>query len=97
IDPANIKMSPIPFVVSFIADLVMATVMAGIVAHMGAGQATLFSGVVSGLIVWVGFVATTIAVNHRYQGFGWDLTLIDSVHWLLVLVGMGAVIGGMGA
>ncbi|HSO46981.1 MAG TPA: DUF1761 domain-containing protein, partial [Rhizobiaceae bacterium] len=40
---------------------------------------------------------TTLVVNHRYGGFGWDLTLIDAGHWLAVLLVMGAVIGAFGA
>jgi hypothetical protein len=37
-----------------------------------------------------------MTVNHRYQGFGWDLTLIDGLHWLGVALVMGAVIGWFG-
>lgn len=96
IDPATMKRSATPFVVSFIAELVMATVIAGAVAHLGPGQVTLRNGVISALILWAGFIATTLAVNHRYQGFGWDLTLIDAGHWLGVALVMGAVIGWMG-
>ena len=28
-----------------------------------------------------------------YEGFGWDLTIIDSLHWLGVTLIMGAIIG----
>ncbi|MER2536590.1 MAG: DUF1761 domain-containing protein [Rhizobiaceae bacterium] len=96
IDPASMKRSVAPFLVSFVAELVMATVLAGAVAHLGPGQVTIRNGIVSGLILWAGFVATTLAVNHRYQGFGWTLTLIDAGHWLGVALIMGAVIGWMG-
>ena len=48
------------------------------------------------LFVWLGFMATTLAVNQRYEGFGWDLTIIDGLHWLGVALIMGAVIGGFG-
>jgi hypothetical protein len=41
-------------------------------------------------------MATTMAVNHRYQAYGWDLTLIDGGHWLGVALIMGAVIGWWG-
>ncbi len=81
---------------SFIALLVMAWVMAGVIGHLGAGQVTLFNGVISGFFVWLGFIATTVVVGQRYQGFGWDLSLIDAGHWLLVALAMGAVIGWMG-
>lgn len=41
-------------------------------------------------------MATTVAVNQRYEGFGWDLTLIDAGHWLGVALIMGGVIGFFG-
>ncbi len=96
IDPASAKMSPVLLVTSFACELVMAWVMAGVIGHLGAGQVTLWNGIVSGFFVWLGFLATTVAVNQRYQGFGWDLTLIDSGHWLGVAIVMGAVIGWWG-
>ena len=48
-------------------------------------------------VVALGFVVTTLSVNHRYQGFGWGLTAIDAGHWLGVLLIMGALIGWFGA
>lgn len=96
IEPATVQMSVIPFAVSFIAELVMAWVLAGLIGHLGAGQVTLSNGIISGFFVWLGFMATTLAVNHRYQGFGWNLTLVDGGHWLGVSVIMGAFIGWWG-
>lgn len=93
IDPAEARMSAGLFVTGFLAELVMAWVLAGVVGHLGDGQVTLWNGVVSGAFVWLGFMATTVTVNQRYQGFGWDLTLIDAGHWLGVALIMGAVIG----
>lgn len=94
--PEEMKMSPMPFVTSFVGELIMAWVLAGVVGHLGTGQVTLWNGIVSGAFVWLGFMATTLAINHRYQGFGWDLTLIDAGHWLGVALLMGAVIGWFG-
>jgi hypothetical protein len=97
IDPASSTMSASLFVTTFLAELVMAWILAGLVGHLGPGQVTLWNGVVSAGFVWLGFVATTLVVNHRYGGFGWDLTVIDAIHWLFVLVVMGAIIGWFGA
>ena len=97
IKPEEAKPSPSLFVTSFVAELVMAWVLAGVIGHLGTGQVTLWNGVVSGAFIWLGFMATSMAVNHRYQGFGWDLTLIDAGHWLGVAVLMGGVIGWFGA
>jgi hypothetical protein len=96
LDPAQVRMTAGPFIISFVAELIMAWVLAGLLGHLGAGQVTLTNGVVSALFVWLGFVATVIAVNERYQGFGWDLTLINAGHWLGVAIIMGAVIGWWG-
>ncbi|NRQ16041.1 DUF1761 domain-containing protein [Ensifer sesbaniae] len=96
IDPASAQMSPVLFAISFASELVMATMVAGVVGHLGPDEVTLVNGIASGFFLWLGFVATTLVVNHRYQGFGWDLSLIDGVHWLLVLLAMGAIIGAMG-
>jgi hypothetical protein len=97
IDPASTSMSASLFVTTFLAELVMAWILAGLIGHLGPGQVTLWNGVISAGFVWLGFVATTLAVNHRYGGCGWDLTVIDGIHWLLVLVVMGAIIGWFGA
>ncbi len=96
IKPDDTKMSAMLLVNSIICELIMAIFLAGIIGHLGDGQVTLINGIVSAFFVWLGFVATTLAVNHRYQGFGWNLTFIDGAHWLLVLLAMGAIIGWCG-
>ncbi len=88
--------SPTPFIVSLVALLIMAFVLSGAIAHLGPGQATLKNGIISGLILWAGFVATTVFVNNAYPGRKYMLSILDSIHWLGVLVIQGAVIGGMG-
>jgi hypothetical protein len=90
------KPSPLPFVVAFLAQLVMAWVLAGIVGHLGPGQVTLANGVVSGFFVWLGFVVTSQVVNHGFSGQRLMLTVIDSGHWLAALVIQGAIIGLLG-
>ena len=84
------------FGITMLAQLIMAWVLAGIVGHLGPGQVTVRNGLISALFVWLGFVATTLAVNHGYQGSRWSLTAIDGGHWLGVLLIQGAVIGLMG-
>ncbi|UCI08371.1 DUF1761 domain-containing protein [Mesorhizobium sp. B1-1-8] len=96
LDPATMKRSPVPFIVSFIAELIMALVMTLVIGAITAGEPSLPAGLIFGFVLWLGFVATTLSVNHRYEGFGWDLTLIDAGHWLGVLLIIGAVIGWFG-
>lgn len=85
-----------PFVIAFLAEFVMAYVLAGAVGHLGPGQVTVRNGIVSGVILWAGFVATTLLVNNTFGGRKPTLAVIDGGHWLLVLVVMGAVIGAFG-
>ena len=97
IDPADAKMSPALFAIGFVCELVMAWVLAGVIGHLGEGEVTVRNGLISAAFVWLGFIAMPMTVNHRYQGFGWNLTLIDAGHWLIVALLMGGVIGAFGA
>jgi hypothetical protein len=85
-----------PMITSLVGLLIMAWVLAGLIGHLGPGQVTIRNGVISGVFAWLGFVATTIAVNHAFQGQKRALTVIDAGHWLGVLVIQGAVIGAIG-
>jgi len=40
------------------------------------------SAVAVAFIAWFTLSAAPMAMNHRYQGSGWSLTAIDSLHWL---------------
>jgi Protein of unknown function (DUF1761) len=96
-EQAAIKGDPkayLPFVLALVANLVMAWVLAGLIGHLGA--VTIRSGVISGAFAWLGFVATTIAVNYAFGGRTWRLFAIDAGHWLAVLVVQGAIIGAFG-
>jgi hypothetical protein len=83
-----------PFILSFVAELGMAYVFYGLLGHIGAY--TVRAGIISGAFCWLGFILTTIAVNNAYPGRKVMLTVIDSGHWLGVLLIIGAIIGWMG-
>lgn len=89
-------MKPSTFIATFIAQLVMAWVLSGIIGHLGTGQVTPVNGLISGAFIWLGFVVTTQVVNHGFQGAKTSLTIIDSGHWLGVLLVQGLVIGLFG-
>ena len=94
---AALKADPkgsLPFALAFVANLVMAWVLAGLIGHLG--QVTIRAGGISGAFAWLGFVVTTIAVNYAFGGRSWRLFAIDAGHWLVVLVVMGMVIGAFG-
>jgi hypothetical protein len=90
------KGSATPFVIAFIAQLVMAWVLAGLIGHLGPGQVTPGNGLVSAFFAWFGFVLTSLVTNHAFQGAKRSLTLIDGLHWLGVMLIQGLVIGLFG-
>jgi hypothetical protein len=90
------KPSRLPYILAFVANLIMAWVLAGLIGHLGIGQVTLKNGVISAAFVWFGFVITTLAVNNSFARREPVLIAIDGAHWLAVLLLMGAIIGAMG-
>ena len=85
--------SPAPFLIAFLAQLLMAWTLAGLLGHLG--PVTVANALISAFFVWLGFSLTTMIVNHRFQMAPWSLTLIDGGHWLGVLLVEGLVIGMM--
>ena len=57
---------------------------------------SLAGGLTLALLCWLGFVITTMSVNHRFQMKPWSLTIIDAGHFLLVLLAQGALLGAFG-
>jgi hypothetical protein len=97
--------SPLIFVIAAIAQVIMATLLAAVLGHLiVAGEnglpavlpVSLENGLIVGFCIWLGFVVTPMLVNHGFQGARRSLTVIDSGHWLGVLVIQGAVIGLFG-
>jgi len=84
----------LPFIYAFAAALVMAWVLAGLLGHLG--PPTLRGGMIAAAFCWFGFVITTMEVNNSFARRDWRLLLIDGGHWLLVMLLMGAIIGGIG-
>lgn len=83
-----------PFIIALVADLVIAIMLAGLMGHLG--DVSVRGGLISGFFIWVGFVITTMGVNHAFSGASPKLTAIDGGHWLAVLLVMGAIIGAFG-
>jgi hypothetical protein len=84
----------VPFIVSVIANVLMAWVLALIITRFG--DINVGNGICAGAMAWLGFVVTTIATNNAFPGRPWSLTAIDAGHWLAVLVVQGIVIGWLG-
>jgi hypothetical protein len=101
IEPATTKARYSPFIIAFLAELVMAIALYFVLdditfAGTFSEEFDVKSSLAWSFIIWLGFAAMVVTVNQRYQGFGWTLTIIDAIHWLLVLLAMGAIIGWFG-
>jgi len=83
-----------PFLLSFIAEIVMAAGLSGIMFHVGIYG--LRAGAFSGAMCWLAFVLTTVAVNNAYTFRRLALTAIDAGHWLGVLLIIGMILGWWG-
>ena len=86
--------APWPLIITFVADLIMAWMLAGVMGHLGA--LTVKNGVIAAAFIWFGFVITTLAVNNTFGMRSPKLILIDGGHWLAALLLMGAIIGAWG-
>ena len=84
--------SPVPYVISFVLELVMAFVLAMLFMHLAKDGIKLGAALGGAFFLWLGFVFTTMTVNHRYSLAPWSLTAIDGGHWLGVLMIQAAVL-----
>jgi uncharacterized protein DUF1761 len=86
----------LPFIYTFVAELVMAWMLAGLILHLApAVPVTILNGALSGALCWLGFVITTLVVNNSFARRDGRLMWIDGGHWLVVLLLMGAILGAM--
>ena len=84
----------LPYVVAAVCQLVMAFMLAGVLGHLG--RVDFAGGLIAALSLWLGFVVTSMAVNHRFQNRSWALTAVDGGYWLAAMLLQGAIIGGFG-
>ena len=90
------KVPVVPMIISFVAELIMALILSGVLAHVAKSGVTVRAGMLTGLICWFGFVITTLVTNHAYGRAKMSLTIIDGGHWLGVLLLQGLVLGLFG-
>ena len=84
-----------PYILAALMQLVMAYSLALFIPRL-MGATTVSNGLIVGFHAWLGFVITSMIINHRYQGTKWSLTLIDGGYLLGVLLVQGLVIGLFG-
>lgn len=90
--PEQIESSPAIYGVSLLLYMVFALALALVASYYDA--ATLGDGLVVGLLTFVGFIGTALAINYMYSGRPAKLFLIDAGNYLVAFLAMGAIIGG---
>ena len=87
----DLKPSPMPFIVSFFTALLTCIVLAMLMS--GLGLATLGGGLAMGALVGVGFIATAMASDTAFCGWGIRLFLIQSGYRVVYSIIMGGILG----
>jgi hypothetical protein len=77
-------------VASFLANLLLAFVLANVVRWAGA---TLFTkGFMLGVVCWLGFMAPPLFAQHIWEGRRANLFAINAAYWLLAMAIGGAIV-----
>jgi type III secretory pathway component EscU len=86
--------NPMLYAIAIIGSLISAYVLALIVNVSGA--TSVVEGAVTGLLVSIGFIATTQAVGGAFEGRSWTLFGINAGNSLVAYAVMGAILAAMG-
>lgn len=75
-----------PFITSFVSLLVLGSVLAWHFDQQGSQEMSALDAIRPAVVLWLGFIVTSMATNNAFQGAKVKLTVLDSAHWLGVLV-----------
>ena len=81
---------PAQLAIGIVVSLVNAWVLAVLSLNLGASSLT--DGVMLGVLVWLGFMATLSGAQVAFQGRPWNAWLITNAHDVVVQVVMGAIV-----
>jgi hypothetical protein len=87
----DIEPTPTPFVISFFTALLTCILVAALMLALAIE--TVIGGAVFGLVVGIGFIATAMASDSAFCGWGVRLFLIQAGYRVAYSVLMGAIIG----
>ena len=87
----ELQPSPTPFIISFVTALVTCVVLAAIM--QGLGIANVAGGLALGLVAGIGFIATSMASDAAFCGWGTKLWGIQAGYRVVYSVIMGGIIG----
>jgi hypothetical protein len=84
--------SPVPFVIGFVAIVVMCYTLAWLIERL---QATTFAGGMGlGVLIALGFISANLALNYGFEWRNVALWVINAVYATVGLAVAGAIIGG---
>ena len=83
--------NPMTYILTILAAVIIAIFLTFVIAAMGGTD--MKSGVTAGLMIWIGFVATTSATNALFGQRGMKNWLIESGNHLVTLLVFGAILG----
>jgi hypothetical protein len=81
------------FLVQFVTALVLAILLLFTSASPYLPGITTVNGIFVGILVWIGFLVTSSAVDVIWMGKNYKLWLFEAVSSLIVMCAMGAIIG----
>ena len=90
----NTSPNPMLYIVAIVGSVISAYVLALVIHAVGA--TTITDGIVTGLIVSIGFQATSQAVGGAFEGRSWTLFGINAGNSLVSFAVMGAILATMG-
>ena len=88
---ADIEPTPAPFIISFFTALLTAVVLAWLIHALSI--TTLTGGAWLGLVTGIGFIATAMASDTAFCGWGMKLFVIQAGYRVLYSILMGALLG----
>lgn len=84
---------------NFISNLVTAYALSMVYAFASTSSYTdgpgVITGILCGILVWIGFIVTSSSMDVIWMKGSFKLWLFECVSSLIVLIAMGAIIGGM--
>ena len=72
-----------PMAISFLCELFMAGVFGALLTMLRLGIA---DAAVTGFMLGLGLIGTSVLVNNAFQGRSWMLSVIDGGHWTIVAI-----------
>lgn len=86
--------SSMPYVVAGLNSITMAFVLANVINWTGATG--LLNGLLTGLLMWLGFTALSMGSNHAFESRGFKMWGINAGMYMVGLMVIGAIIGVFG-